>query len=137
MKRTHREVILEVSRIPRLKFMTPPSKEFIMRVTISALLAAGAAAVAIAAAPTALAATTANPCTNGVCPNSHTSLAPNSPLPGNVQLNNSAGPVQYSPQYPYDEGGYIGGPYGIGGFGHGFGGGGIGGGFGGGGGHGK
>ena len=105
---------------------------------ITPLLAAGAAAVAIVAAPTAMAASaTTGPvqqaCTNGVCPDSHTSLAPNAPLPGNVQLNDSPGPAQYSPQYPYDEGGYVGGygGYGHGGFGGGFGG------HGGGGGHGK
>jgi hypothetical protein len=68
-----------------------------------------------------------------VCPDSLTSLAPNGPLPGNVQINDSPGPVQYSPQYPYAEGDYIGGygAYGHGGFGGGFGG------HGGGGGHGK
>jgi hypothetical protein len=101
-----------------------------IRITsITPLLAAGAAAVAIVAAPTAMAATTTtgpvqHSCTNGVCPDSHTSLAPNAPLPGNVQINDSLGPVQYSPQYPYDEGGYIGGygAYGHGGFGGGFGG---------------
>jgi hypothetical protein len=61
------------------------------------------------------------------------SLAPNGPLPGNVQINDSLGPVQYSPQYLYAEGDYIGGygAYGHGGFGGGFGG------HGGGGGHGK
>jgi hypothetical protein len=115
---------------------------------ITPLLAAGAAAVAIVAAPTAMAATTTTgpaqqSCTNGVCPNSHTSLTPNTPLPGNVQINDSLGPVQYSPQYPYAEGDYYGG---YGGYGrHGFGGGfggfgghGFGGGFGGhGGGHGR
>jgi hypothetical protein len=111
---------------------------------ITPLLAAAAAAVAIVAAPTAMAATTPtgpvqHSCTNGVCPNSHTSLAPNAPLPGNVQINDSLGPTQYSPQYPYDEGGDFGGygSYGHGGFGGGgFGGGGFGG-HGGGGGHGK
>ena len=86
---------------------------------ITPLLAAGAAAVAIVAAPTAMTATTTTgpaqqSCTNGVCPNSHTSLTPNAPLPGNVQINDSLGPVQYSPQYPYAEGDYIGG-YGHGG----------------------
>lgn len=40
--------------------------------------------------------------------------------PGNVQINDSPGPVQYTPQYPYAEGGYCGG-YGshAGGGGHG------------------
>jgi hypothetical protein len=95
------------------------------------LLAAGVAA-AIAAAPTAMAATAnpapAQPCINGVCPDSHTSLPANAPLPGNVQLNNSPGPVPYSPQYPYaqypyDEGSYVGGYGGFGGGGFGGGGG--------------
>lgn len=91
---------------------------------ITPLLAAGAAAVAIVAAPTAMAVAATTPpvqqsCTNGVCPGRHTSLVPNAPLPGNVQINDSVGPVQYSPQYAYDEGGYIGGygGYGRGGFG--------------------
>ena len=89
-----------------LKYLTPA-------------LAAAAAAVAIAAAPTALAATTDAP----VFPHQHTTLAGG--LPGNVQLNDSLGAVQYSPQYPFDEGGYFGGyrGYGHGGFGGGFGGG--------------
>jgi len=106
------------------------------------ILAAGAAAVAIVGAPTAMAATTTTgpvqqSCTNGVCPGRHTSLAPNAPLPGNVQINDSLGPAQYSPQYPYDEGGYFGGYGGYGGYGHGgFGGFGGRGGFGGFGGHG-
>jgi opacity protein-like surface antigen len=103
---------------------------------ITPLLAAAAAAVAIVAAPTAMAADAANPCTNGVCPNSHTSLPSNGPLPGNTQINDSSGPVQYSPQYPYDEGGDFGGYGGYGGYGHGGFGGGFGG-HGGGGGHGK
>ena len=86
---------------------------------ITPLLAAGAAAVAIVAAPTAMAATT----TTGPAHQS-TSLTPNAPLPGNVQINDSLGPVQYSPQYPYDEGDYIGGygAYGHHGFVGGFGG---------------
>jgi len=103
---------------------------------ITPLLAAGAAAAAIAAAPTAMAATVASPtpiqgCTNGICPDTHASL-PAGELPGNVQINNSAGAVPFSPQYPYAEGGYIGG---YGSFGHGGFGGGHG--SGGGGGHGK
>jgi len=80
-----------------LKYLTPA-------------LAAAAAAVAIAAAPTALAATTDAP----VFPHQHTTLAGG--LPGNVQLNDSPGPVQYSPQYPFDEGGNFGG---YGGYSHG------------------
>jgi hypothetical protein len=83
------------------------------------LLAAGVAA-AVAAAPTAMAAN-ADPAP--VFPHRHTTLA--GALPGSVQLNDSPGAVQYSPQYPYDEGGYFGGygGYGHGGFGGGFGGG--------------
>jgi hypothetical protein len=96
---------------------------------IAPLLATGAAAVAIAAAPTAMAAN-ADPAP--VFPHRHTTLAGG--LPGNVQLNDSAGPVQYSPQYPFDEGGDFGG---YGGYGHGGFGGGFGGGHGGGGGHGR
>ena len=49
------------------------------------LLAAGAAAVAIAAAPTAAA---EESCSGAVCQS-----------PGNVQIND-APPVQYAPQYP-------------------------------------
>ena len=80
------------------------------------LLAAGVAA-AIAAAPTAMAAT-ADPAP--VFPHRHTTLA--GALPGNVQLNDSLGTAQYSPQYPFDEGDYFGSysAYGHGGFsGHG------------------
>ena len=107
---------------------------------IAPLLATGAAAVAIIAAPTAAAATAPTPapaaqaCTNGVCPNTHSTL-PAGELPGNNQINDSAGPVQYSPQYPYAEGQDFGG---YGGYARGFGGG-FGGGFDGGhgGGHGK
>ena len=67
------------------------------------LLAAGVAAT-IAAAPTAMAAT-ATPAP--VFPHRHTTLA--GALPGNVQLNDSLGAFQYSPQYPFDEGDYFGG----------------------------
>lgn len=107
-----------------------------MRITLSyitPLLVAGAAAAAIAAAPAAIAAS-ANPapvqpaCTNAVCPDRHTSLAPNAQPPGNVEVNDSPGPVQYWPQYPYWWGENFGGDV-IGGFGHG--------GFGGGSGHGR
>jgi len=96
---------------------------------VAPLLMAAGVAAAIAAAPTAMAAA-ANPAP--VFPHEHTTLV--GTLPGNVQLNDSPGPVQYSPQYPYDEGGYFGGyrGYGHGGFGGGFGGG-----HGGGGGHGR
>ena len=96
---------------------------------IAPLLLAASVAAAIAAAPTAMAAT-ADPAP--VFPHRHTTLAGG--LPGNVQLNDSAGPVQYSPQYPFDEGGDFGG---YGGYGHGGFGGGFGGGHGGGGGHGR
>jgi hypothetical protein len=114
-----------------------------MRIKISylaPLLAAGAAAAAIAAAPTAMAAT--NPAGPGchmlgaepVCPGTHSTLI--NPPPANSQINASPGPVGVGPQYPYWQGGYWGG-YGHGGnqgFGHGgFGGGGFGGGHGGGG----
>jgi hypothetical protein len=82
---------------------------------IAPLLATGAAAIAIAAAPTAMAAN-ADPAP--VFPNRHTTLA--GELPGNNQINDSTGPTVYSPQYPYAEGDYYGG---YGGYGHGFGGG--------------
>jgi hypothetical protein len=111
---------------------------------IAPLLAAGAAAVAIAAAPTAMAATAPAGChmmgADPVCPNTHSTLI--SPPPGNSQINASPGGVDFAPQYPYDEGGYWGGYRGGyggghgGGFGGGFGGG-HGGGHGGGGGHGR
>jgi hypothetical protein len=55
---------------------------------IAPLLAAGAAAVAIAAAPTA-AAVNGQTCSGNVCQS-----------PGNVQINNSPPPVQY---YPYGD----------------------------------
>ena len=110
---------------------------------IAPLLAAGAAAVAIAAAPTATAATALGGCHmmggDPVCPNTHSTVI--SPPAGNSQINASPGGVAYSAQYPYDEGDYwgIGGYGGYGGFGGhgGFGGGGGFGGHGGGGGHGR
>jgi hypothetical protein len=112
---------------------------------LTPLLAAGAAAVAIAAAPTAMAATAPAGChmmgADPVCPDTHSTLI--SPPPGNSQINASPGPVSFGPQYPYAEGGYWGGygPGAYGGFGHGgfggFGHGGFGGGHGGGGGHGR
>jgi len=99
-----------------------------MRIKLSyltPLLAAGAAAAAIASAPTAMAA--ANPAGPGchmmgsvpVCPDTHSTLA--SDPPGNSQINASPGPIVYAPQYPYGEGGYWGG-YGRGGYRGGFGG---------------
>lgn len=109
----------------------------IKQVYITALMAAGVAASTLAGAPTAMAATVASPaaaaqaCTNGICPDRHTSLAPNAALPGNNQIDASSGPVQYSPQYPFVEGDYYGGYSG------GHVGGGFGGGHAGGGGHGK
>ena len=109
---------------------------------LSPLMVAGAAIAAIAAAPTAAAATAPAGCHmmggDPVCPNTHSTLT--SPPPGNTQIDASPPVVGFSPQYPYDEGGYWGGygPGAYGGFGRGgFGGGGFGhGGFGGGFGHG-
>ena len=99
---------------------------------IAPLLTAGAAAVAIATAPTAMAAPACHMMGGSpVCPDTHSTLI--SPPPGNSQINASHGAVGFSPQYPYAEGDYWGG-FGHG-FGHGFGGGfghGFGGGFGGG-----
>ncbi|MCW2653176.1 MAG: hypothetical protein JWR32_4152 [Mycobacterium sp.] len=109
---------------------------------ITPLLVAGAAAAAIAAAPTAMAATAnsasePSSCfTQGICPNTQSTLSGGASS-GNVQLNASPGPVQYSPQYPYSEGDYGGYGYGGGGYGGGGFGGGFGGGHGGGGGHGR
>jgi hypothetical protein len=107
-----------------------------MRIKLSyftPLLAAGAVAAAIAAAPTAMAASLPSGCymmgPDPVCPDTHSTLI--SSPPGNSQINASP-PVTFGPQYPYWEGGY--GPGAYGGFGHG-GGGGFG--HGGGGGHGK
>jgi hypothetical protein len=93
-----------------------------MRIKLSyltPLLAAGAAAVAIAAAPTAMAASPAGPGCHmmggvPVCPNTHSTVI--SPPSGNTQINASP-PVTFGPQYPYWEGGY--GPGGYGGFGYG------------------
>ena len=92
---------------------------------IAPLLATGAAAVAIdrrtdgRGSERADPAPAAHACTNGVCPNTHTTL-PAGELPGNNQINDSTGPTMYSPQYPYAEGDYYGG---YGGYGRGFGGG--------------
>jgi hypothetical protein len=107
------------------------------------LLAAGAAAVAIAAAPTAMAADPGPGCHMQagvpVCPNTHSTLV--NPPAGNSQINASPGAVGFAPQYPYMGGDYWGGGNSrghIGGFGGGFGHGGAGGhGGGGGGGHGR
>jgi hypothetical protein len=98
----------------------------IMRVKLSyltPLLAAGAATVAIAAAPTAMAATAHAGCHmmggSPVCPDTHSTLI--SAPPANSQINASVGAVDPAPQYPYAEGGYWGGygPGAYGGFGHG------------------
>jgi hypothetical protein len=53
---------------------------------IAPLLAAGAAALAIAAAPTAAAASTGQTCSGNICES-----------PGNVQINNAPPPVSYHP----------------------------------------
>jgi hypothetical protein len=96
---------------------------------LAPLFAAGAAAVAIAVAPTAFAADAAGPgchmqAGEPVCPNTHATAV--NPAPGNSQLNASPGPVVYQPQYPYAEGDYwtgyrrggpSGGFAGVGGFG--------------------
>jgi hypothetical protein len=109
---------------------------------LTPLLAAGAAAVAIATAPTAMAANAAGPGCHmqggvPVCPGTHSTLASPPSGTGNSQIDASPGAVGFGPQYPYAEGGYFGGyGYGRGGFG-GFGHGGFGGGHGGGGGHGR
>jgi hypothetical protein len=91
---------------------------------LTAVLATGAAAAAIAAAPTAMAATAPAGCHmmdgSPVCPNTHSTLI--SAPPGNSQINASPGPVGFEPQYPYWEGGF--GPGAYGGFGGGHGGGG-------------
>ena len=92
---------------------------------VTPALAAGAAAIAIAAAPTALAAPVpaAQSCSataagDDVCQS-----------PGNVQINDTPGPVDFPSEYPYPwVGGYYGGyggfaHGGFGGFGHGGGGG--------------
>jgi hypothetical protein len=79
----------------------------IMRMKLSyltPLLAAGAAAVAIAAAPTAMAADAGPGCdmqgSVPVCPNTHSTVI-DAPA-GNSQINPSPGDVGYSqPQYPH------------------------------------
>jgi hypothetical protein len=70
---------------------------------LTTALAAGAAMAAIALAPIAMADDTTAPdpgahsCASGTDTECET--------PGNVQINDSPGPVQYVPQYPYWEGG--------------------------------
>jgi hypothetical protein len=71
---------------------------------LTPLLAAGAAAVAIAAAPTAMAADAGPGChmQGGVpvCPNTHSTLV--DPPAGDNQVNPSPGAVGYSqPEYPH------------------------------------
>jgi hypothetical protein len=116
-------ITLEVTR-----FIHNDNEIGIMRMKLSyltPLLAAGAAAVAIAAAPTAMAADAAGPGCHmqggvPVCPNTHSTLI--NPPSGNSQINASPGIVGYAPQYPYMEGDYWGGYRpggGFGGFGHG------------------
>lgn len=77
----------------RLSYLTP-------------LLAAGAAAAAVALAPTALADDTTGP---DPATQSCTSAGSDTECqsPGNVQINDSPGPVQYTPQYPYWEGSFF------------------------------
>ena len=65
---------------------------------ITPLIVAGAAAAAIAAAPTAF----AQSCDYIGAGQTQCQS------PGNVQINDSPGPVQYSPLYPYWEGDYYG-----------------------------
>jgi hypothetical protein len=77
----------------------------ITRRFIAPLLAAGAAAISIAVAPVALADSTT---TQQVC--TYTSQTDTEcQSPGNVQLNDSPGYIQYGPQYPFWEGGFDGG----------------------------
>ena len=75
---------------------------------ITPLLVAGAAAAAIAAAPTAMAAPAADPAAAQQSCADTGGGGTECQSPGNVQINDSPGPVQYSPQYPYWEGGYRG-----------------------------
>lgn len=72
---------------------------------IAPLFAAGAAAISIAVAPVALAdsTTTQQACTFT------TQTDTQCQSPGNVQLNDSPGFIQYGPQYPYWEGDFYGG----------------------------
>lgn len=76
----------------RLSYLTP-------------LLAAGTAAAAIVLAPTAMADDTngPDPATQSCSTGSDTICE----TPGNVEINDSPPAVQYSPQYPYFEGGYF------------------------------
>ena len=69
---------------------------------LAPVLLAAAAAAAIAVAPIAAADTTTPD------QSSCTDATPGSicQTPGNVEINDSPGPVQYQPQYPYWEGGF-------------------------------
>jgi hypothetical protein len=78
--------------IIRLNYFTP----------VLATVGATAAAIAVAVAPAAWADPGPNPGPAQSC----TSLGADTQCesPGNVQINDSPGPVQYAPQYPYFEG---------------------------------
>jgi hypothetical protein len=80
----------------RLSYLTP----------FLAAAGAAAAAVAIVVAPAA----SADPATDPGPAQSCASLGTDTQCesPGNVQINDSPGPVQYMPQYPYWEGGSFG-----------------------------
>jgi hypothetical protein len=78
---------------------------------IAPLLAAGAAAISIAAAPVALADSTTTQQSCSFTSQTDTQCQ----SPGNVQINDSPGYMQYGPQYPYWEGGYYGGGFSHGG----------------------
>jgi hypothetical protein len=82
---------------------------------LASVLAVGAAAAAIGLAPIASAADTTATAPQSSCTDlSGTETECQSP--GNVQINDSP-PVEFTPQYPYWEGGYFeGGHYGGGGF---------------------
>jgi hypothetical protein len=72
---------------------------------IAPLIAAAAAAISIAVAPMALA---DSPTTQQAC--TYTSQSDTEcQSPGNVQLNDSPGYIQYGPQYPWWEGDFDGG----------------------------
>ncbi len=76
----------------RLSYLTP-------------LLVASAAAAAIVLAPTAMADNTTGPdLATQTCATGSDTICQ---TPGNVQINDSPGPVQYTPQYPYWEGGFF------------------------------
>ena len=88
---------------------------------ITPLLVAGAAAVAIVAAPTAAAATANDPGAGAPsCTYVGGQFQDNQcQTPGNAQINDSLPPVQPMPQYPYYEGDFGGGFHGGGGGFHG------------------